>query len=336
MAILQENWKDMIKTSDIEIKKKNDREAVLVVQPLEKGYGLTLGNALRRVLLTSIRGFAVTSIKIDGVFHEYDTIPGVREDVYDIIMNIKSLLITKETSNQSKLYLKASKKGPVTAGDIKIENGGEILNKDLVICNIEKDGVDLNMEMTVEYGVGYRPAVFHDEKKALGVIYIDSVFSPVKRVIYKVSNARVGQKVDYDKLELTVETNGTIAPVDTVALAAKILQTQLNIFVNFDFVEEDESEQADAGNEINPALLKKIDEMELSVRSYNCLKMENINLIGDLVQKTENEMLKLPNFGRKSLNELKDNLKAMGLSFGMQIDNWPPVDAKENSKKKKK
>ena len=336
MAILQENWKDMIKTSDIEIKKKNEKEAVLVVQPLEKGYGLTLGNALRRVLLTSIRGFAVTSIKIDGVFHEYDTIPGVREDVYDIIMNIKSLLITKETSNPSKLYLKANKKGTVVAGDIKVENGGEILNKDLVICNIEKDGVELNMEMNVEYGVGYRPAVFHDEKKALGVIYIDSVFSPVKRVIYKVSNARVGQKVDYDKLELTVETNGTINPADTVALAAKILQTQLNIFVNFDFVEEDEVEQADSGNEINPALLKKIDEMELSVRSYNCLKMENINLIGDLVQKTENEMLKLPNFGRKSLNELKDNLKAMGLSFGMQIDNWPPTDTKENSKKKKK
>ncbi len=336
MAILQENWKDMIKTSDIEIKKKNEKEAILVVQPLEKGYGLTLGNALRRVLLTSIRGFAVTSIKIDGVFHEYDTIPGVKEDVYDIIMNVKSLLITKETSNSSKLYLKANKKGAVVAGDIKVENGGEILNKDLVICNIEKDGVDLNMEMTVEYGVGYRPAVFHDEKKALGVIYIDSVFSPVKRVIYKVSNARVGQKVDYDKLELTVETNGTISPADTVALAAKILQTQLNIFVNFDFVEEDEVEQADSSNEINPALLKKIDEMELSVRSYNCLKMENINLIGDLVQKTENEMLKLPNFGRKSLNELKDNLKAMGLSFGMQIDNWPPADMKENSKKKKK
>ena len=335
MAILQENWKDMIKTSDIEIKKKNEKEATLVIQPLEKGYGLTLGNALRRVLLTSIRGFAVTSIKIDGVFHEYDTIPGVREDVYDIIMNIKSLLITKETSNPSKLYLKANKKGAVVAGDIKIENGGEILNKDLVICNIEKDGVDLNMEMTVEYGVGYKPAVFHDEKKALGVIYIDSVFSPVKRVIYKVSNARVGQKVDYDNLELTVETNGTLDPVDAVALAAKILQTQLNIFVNFDFVEEDETEQTDSTNEINPALLKKIDEMELSVRSYNCLRMENINLIGDLVQKTENEMLKLPNFGRKSLNELKDNLKSMGLSFGMTIDNWPPVEAKDNSKKKK-
>lgn len=336
MAILQENWKDLIKSSNIEIKKKDEKEATFIVQPLEKGYGMTLGNALRRVLLTSIRGFAVTSVKIDGVFHEYDSIDGIREDVYDIIMNIKSLLFTKETSSPSKLYLKSNKKGEVLAKDIKIENGGEILNKDLVICNIEKDGVEINMEMTAEYGVGYVPAVFHDEKKALGVINIDAVFSPVKRVIYQVSNARVGQKVDYDKLELTVETNGTIIPADAVALAAKIMQTQLNIFINFDFVEEESVEYVDSKDEINPALLKKIDEMELSVRSYNCLKMENINLIGDLVQKSEIEMLKLPNFGRKSLNELKDNLKVMGLSFGMQIDNWPPVDSKENSKKKKK
>lgn len=336
MAILQENWKDMIKTSDIEIKKKSDNEATLVIQPLAKGYGMTLGNALRRVLLTSIRGFAVTSIKIDGVFHEYDTIPGVKEDVYDIIMNIKSLLITKETSSSCRMYLKTNKKGQVLAGDIKTENGAEILNKDLVICNIEKDGVELNIEMEVEYGVGYRPALFHDEKKALGTIYLDAVFSPIRRVIYKVSNARVGQKVDYDNLELTVETNGTILPADAVALAAKILQTQLNIFVNFDFVDDDDSDSNDADDEINPLLLKKIDEMELSVRSYNCLKTENINLIGDLVRKTEPEMLKLPNFGRKSLNELKDNLKAMGLSFGMQVDNWPPVDSKDGSKKKKK
>lgn len=336
MAILQENWKDMIKTSSIEIKKKNDREAVLIAQPLEKGYGLTLGNALRRILLTSIRGFAVTSVKIDGVFHEYDTIPGVREDVYDIIMNVKSLLFTKETSNPSKLILKSNKKGTITAGDIKIENGGEVLNKDLVICTIEKDGIDFNMEMNVEYGVGYKPAVFHDDKKALGVIYVDAVFSPVRRVVHKVSNARVGQKVDYDKLELVVETDGTISPADTVALAAKILQTQLNIFINFDFNEEEDLDHVESGNDINPALLKKIDEMELSVRSFNCLKLENINLIGDLVQKTEAEMLKLPNFGRKSLNELKDNLKALGLSFGMTIDNWSPADTKEAPKKKKK
>ena len=337
MAILQENWKDMIKTSDIEIKENGNKEATIIVQPLEKGYGLTLGNALRRILLTSIRGFAVTSVKIDGVFHEYDTIPGVREDVYDIIMNLKSLLLSKETSNPSKMYLKANKKGDVLASTIKAEGGVEILNGDLVICHIEKEGVELNMEMTVEYGVGYRQAAFHDESKALGVIYIDSVFSPVKRVIYKVSNARVGQKVDYDKLELTVETNGTITPVDSVALAAKILQSQVNVFINFDSVEETVSNKVEEkDDEINPVLYKKIDEMELSVRSYNCLKMENINLIGDLVTKTEAEMLKLPNFGKKSLNELKDNLKALDLSFGMQIENWPTSDDKESSKKKKK
>ena len=335
MAILQENWKDMIKTSNIEIKDKNDKKATLVVQPLEKGYGLTLGNALRRILLTSIRGFAVTSIKIDGVFHEFDTIEGVREDVYDIIMNIKSLLFTKETSAPSKLYLKSNKKGQLVAGNIKVENGGEILNKDLVICNIEKDGVEVNMEMTVEYDVGYRPAVFHDDKKALGVIYLDAVFSPVKRVIYKVNNVRVGQQVDYDKLELTVETDGTINPADAVALSAKILQTQLSIFINFDLKEDDDTKQSSQDNEINPVLLKKIDEMELSVRSYNCLQSENINLIGDLVQRTENEMLKLPNFGRKSLNELKDNLEVLGLTFGMEIDNWPPANVKDASKKKK-
>lgn len=340
MAILQENWKDMIKTSDIEIKEKSKKEATLIVQPLEKGYGLTLGNALRRILLTSIRGFAVTSIKIDGVFHEYDTIPGVREDVYDIIMNIKSLLINKEASTPSKLFLKANNKGEVLAESIKCEGGAEILNKDLVICHIEKEGVEVNMEMTVEHGVGYKQAAFHDEKKALGAIYIDSVFGPVRRVIYKVSNARVGQKVDYDRLELTVETNGTISPADSVALAAKILQTQLNIFINFDSSVETNSEKAEINsNEINPVLLKKIDEMELSVRSYNCLKMENINLIGDLVTKTEAEMLKLPNFGRKSLNELKDNLKALNLSFGMQVANWPSSpkisDGKETSKKRK-
>lgn len=343
MAILQENWKDMIKTSDVEVKEKNKNEATFTVQPLEKGYGLTLGNAFRRILLTSIRGFAVTSVKIDGVFHEYDTIPGVREDVYDIIMNIKSLLINKETSNPSKLFLKANKKGEVLAGSIKSEGEVEILNKDLVICNIEKEGVEVNIEMTVEYGVGYKPAAFHDENKALGVIYIDCVFSPIRRVIYKVSNARVGQKVDYDKLKLTVETDGTISPADSVALAAKILQTQLSIFVNFDesSVEVNKENGEIAGNEMNPLLLKKIDEMELSVRSYNCLKLEDMNLIGDLVTKTEAEMLKLPNFGKKSLNELKDNLKALNLSFGMQVPSWPskPIrvsDDKEASKKKKK
>ncbi len=336
MAILQENWKEMIKTSNIEIKKKDEKEATFIVQPLEKGYGITLGNALRRILLTSVRGFAVTSIKIDGVFHEYDTIEGIKEDVYDIIMNVKTILFTKETSSPSKLFIKSNKKGQVLAGDIKVENGGEVLNKDLVICNIEKDGVEFNMEMSVEYGVGYAPALFYDENKALGVINIDAVFSPVKRVVYKVSNSRVGQKVDYDKLELNVETNGTIAPADALALAAKILQTQLNTFINFDFVEEESLEVQEVGEEINPALLKKIDEMELSVRSYNCLKMENINLIGDLVMKSEAEMLKLPNFGRKSLNELKDNLKVMGLGFGMQIENWPLNDSKDSLKKKKK
>lgn len=335
MAIFKENWKDMIKTSEVEVVKNSETKATIVVQPLEKGYGLTMGNALRRILLTSIRGFAVTSVRIDGVFHEFDVIPGIKEDVYEIIGNVKSLLFTKETSAPSKLRIKANKKGVVKASDIVVENGGEVLNKDLVICNIEKEDVDLNMEMIVEYGMGYRPAIFHDEKKDLGVILLDTVFSPIKRVIYTVRNARVGQKIDYDRLDLEVETNGTISPGDAVALAAKILQTQLNTFVNFDSREEDIDDSGDGNNEINPNLLKKIDEMELSVRSYNCLKTENINLIGDLVQKSEAEMLKLTNFGRKSLNELKDNLKTLGLSFGMEIEGWPASEVKETPKKKK-
>ena len=338
MTILQENWKELIKTSNIEVVNSSEKEATLIIQPLENGYGLTLGNSLRRILLTSIRGFAATSIKIDGVFHEFDLIPGVREDVYDIIMNIKSLLFVKDTSNPSKLRLKTNKKGVVKAGDFKIENGGEILNKDLVICNIEKEGTELNMEVTVEYDVGYKQAPFHDDKKDLDLIYIDAVFSPVKRVFYKVSNTRVGQKVDYDKLELTVETDGTINPADAVALAAKILQTQLEIFINFDITqiknndEEEQKDEDDNDNRMNSVLMKKIDEMELSVRSCNCLKAENINYIGDLVQKTETQMLNLPNFGKKSLNELKDNLKSLGLSFGMEIENWSPHT---NDKKKK-
>jgi DNA-directed RNA polymerase subunit alpha len=335
MAILQENWKELIETSKIETKEISSKESIFTIQPLERGYGLTLGNALRRILLTSIRGFAVTSIKIDGVLHEYDTISGVKEDVYEIIMNIKSLLISKETSNPSKFYIKTNKKGIVSANDIKIENGGEILNKDLVICNIEKEGIELNIEMNVEYGVGYKPAAFGDIKKSLGTILIDSIFSPVRRVIYKVSNARVGQKINYDKLELDVETNGAISPFDAVALAAKILQTQLSVFINFDITEESEEiGKNEINNKINPVLLKKIGEMELSIRSYNCLKQENINLIGDLVQKTENDMLKLPNFGRKSLNELKDNLKSIGLTFGMVIDGWTSVVPVKGAKKK--
>jgi len=338
MTILKENWKELIKPSSIttEYKDSEKRKAKIVVEPLERGYGLTLGNALRRVLLSSIRGFAVTSIKIDGVLHEYSVIKGVREDVVDIIMNIKSLIIQKDSSKSATIRLKVAKKGVVTAGDIITENGIEILNKDLVICTIENDDVKLNIEMLVESGSGYRPATLNTDKdKELGVIQVDAVFSPVKKVTYEIQNARVGQKTDYDKLILEVDTDGTINPEEAVGLASKILQDQLKVFINFK-VEEEKVEGESKEDKINANLVKKIDEMELSVRSYNCLKNENIVYIGDLVTKTEGEMLKLQNFGRKSLNELKDNLKAMGLSFGMKLEKWPLDNIEELSKKRSK
>jgi DNA-directed RNA polymerase subunit alpha len=331
MVILQENWKDLIKTSKIEIKKTNERISTLIIEPLGSGYGITLGNALRRVLLTSVRGFAVTSIKIDKIFHEYDTIPGVREDVYEIIMNVKSILFAKDTSTPSRLFIRANKKGQVLARDIRIENGGEILNPDLVICNIEQDKSDFNAELLVEFGVGYSQVELNREDKDLGAISVDAIFNPVRNVSYKVSSVRIGQKIGYDRLELKVETNGTIDPVNAVSLASKILQTQLDMFINFE-IEDVESKELKSnkvvlGNDINPSFLKRIDEMELSVRSFNCLKSENIIYVGDLVQKTENDMMSLANFGRKSLTELKDNLKMLGLSFGMHIDDWDNIVA---------
>jgi DNA-directed RNA polymerase subunit alpha len=339
MTILKENWKELIKPSSISVKYKDAEKKIakITVEPLERGYGITLGNALRRVLLSSIRGFAVTSVKIDGVLHEYDKIKGIREDVVDIIMNIKSLIIRKDTSNSAIIRLTTNKKGVITAGDITTEGGIEILNKDLVICTIEEDKVKLNMEMVVESGSGYKPAQLNQkEEKSLGTISVDALFSPVKKITYEVKNARVGQKTDYDKLILDIDTNGTITPEEAIGLAAKIIQSQMEVFVNFEVSEEESNEEIKEEDKVNSNLVKKIDEMELSVRSYNCLKSENIIYVGDLVSKTEGEMLKLQNFGRKSLNELKDNLRAMGLSFGMKLEKWPLDNIEELSKKRSK
>ena len=335
MAVLQENWKDIIfpNSMNVEYIDNNKNKAVIYIEPLERGYGATLGNSLRRVLLSSIRGFAVTSVKIDGVLHEYSSIDGVREDVADIIMNIKSLIINKSTPTPAILKLKLNKKGAVLAKDIVVSNDVEILNPELVICNIEDSKVNLNIEMTVEYGMGYSLTEEKDKgDKEVSVIYLDTLYNPVKKVSFTVENARIGQQTDYDKLILEVETNGTISPKDAVGIAAKILQSQLNVFVSFDvnvISNEDTSSKPSKNEDL---LNKKIDEMELSVRSYNCLINEGIKYIGDLVQKSELDMLRLPNFGRKSLNELKENLKVMGLSFDMKLDNWSP---NELSKKKK-
>lgn len=339
MAVLQKNWKELIVPSNVNVEylDEYDTSMKLTVEPLERGFGNTIGNSLRRVLLSSVRGFAVKSIKIKGVVHEFDVINGVKEDVTDIIMNVKSLIIDKITPSPATIRLKSNKKGILYARDIELENGIRIINPNLVICHIEEDGVDFDMEMNVEFGIGYSPA--SDERSKNGdfsCISLDALFNPVKRVSYSVESARIGQKTDYDKLILEVETNGSIAPEDAVGLAAKILQEQLNPFINFD-MEDDTSVNCDNSNTklgFNENLLKRVDEMELSVRAYNCLVNENIIYIADLVKKTEAEMLKLTNFGRKSLNELKDNLRSMGLSFGMNLDGIDGELAKELSKRK--
>lgn len=339
MAILKESWQLLSTPEMTKIKDGIDpaRHATIVMEPFERGFGNTLGNALRRVMLSSIAGFAVTSIKIDGVMHEYDSIKGVKEDVLDIIMNIKSISITKNTPSASVLRLSANSPGPVFAGSIKLPSGVEILNKDLIICNLGEGG-KIDMQMTVESGKGYVPASqSKKEELEVGSIAVDAVFSPIKRVAYRIENSRVGQITDYDKLILEIETNGSISPKDSVGVAAKIIQEQLKVFIDFDVNDViDVEKESDPEPELDKNLLKRIDELELSVRSYNCLKNENICYVGDLVIKTESEMLKTSNFGRKSLNELKENLKGMNLSFGMKLESWPPHNVEELSKTKSK
>ncbi|MDR0571243.1 MAG: DNA-directed RNA polymerase subunit alpha [Rickettsiales bacterium] len=345
MAVLQENWKDLIFPNSINVENKNGSgtHAVITVEPLERGYGTTLGNSLRRVMLSSIGGFAVTSIKIDTVLHEYSVISGIREDVSDIIMNVKSLIITKSTTSPTTLRLKLNKKGTIYAKDIILSNNFEILNPDLVICNIEDSKINLNVEMVVEYGKGYFLGEKDRRAKSDDVttIYLDSLFNSVKRVSYTVENTRSGNQIDYDKLILEVETNGTITPEEAIGIAAKIIQKQLDVFINFRLAEASAAIGSDTGDtSVEEAILaefnKKIDEMELSVRSYNCLISEGVRYIGDLVQKTEADMLKLPNFGKKSLNELKDNLKVLGLNFGMKMEGWKNSTLAESIKKKEK
>jgi DNA-directed RNA polymerase subunit alpha len=340
MAILKESWHSLTKPNSITLKDGYDNvtKSVIVMEPFARGFGNTLGNALRRVLLSSISGFAVTSVKIEGVLHEYGTIDGVKEDVLDIIMNLKSLAITKEDASSASFKLSVNKAGPVYAGAIELPAGFDIINKDLLICTLNK-GAKIDMQMHVECGSGYVTA---DQSKkgdrGVGAIMVDAVFSPVKQVSYKVENARVGQITDFDKLIMEIDTNGAITPQDALGVAAKILQEQLKVFINFDVEKVDAVVQRETSSEpeFNKNLLKTIDELELSVRSYNCLKNENILYVGDLVSRTEAEMLKTANFGRKSLNELKDNLKAMGLSFGMKLANWPPQNIDDLLKMKNK
>ena len=328
------NWKSMIKPGKLDVNLSDDKTyAKITAEPLEKGYGLTLGNSLRRILLSSIRGTAVTSIQIDGVLHEFTSIKGVREDVTDIVLNVKSLALKGNSEGSKKLILDAKGPGVIKASNITPVNEIEILNPDLVICNLDEN-TNFHMEMTVGNGKGYVSADLNKpEEPPLGLIAIDSLYSPVKKVSYSVSTAREGKALDYDKLTMEVETNGSISAEDAIAYSARIFQDQLAMFVNFDEPQEVAITESPKEPEFNRNLLRKVDELELSVRSMNCLKNDNIIYIGDLVQKSEGEMLRTPNFGRKSLNEIKEILNGMSLYLGMEIPNWPPENIAELSKK---
>jgi len=333
--VLERNWQSLIRPEKLEVEPGADRNriATVVAEPLERGFGMTLGNALRRVLLSSLQGAAVTAIRIDGVLHEFSSIQGVREDVTDIVLNIKQLAIRMQGEGPKRLQLTATGPGEVTAGQIQTTGDIEIANPDLVICTLD-DGARLSMELTVDTGKGYVPAAQNRPEDApIGLIPVDAIYSPVRRVAYRVEPTRVGQVTDYDKLVMSVETDGTVAPDDAVALAARILQDQLQLFINFDEPRQRVVEEVRDDLPFNRNLLRKVDELELSVRSANCLKNDNIVYIGDLVQKTEQEMLRTPNFGRKSLNEIKEVLSSMGLSLGMTVPGWPPENIEDLAKK---
>ncbi len=334
-AVIQKNWQDLIKPNKLEIIPGHDpkRFATVVAEPLERGFGQTLGNSLRRILLSSLQGAAVTSVQIDGVLHEFSSIPGVREDVTDLVLNIKDVSIRMNGDGPKRMVLKKSGPGAVMAGDIAVTGDIQVLNPELVICSLD-EGAEIRMEFTVNTGKGYVAADRNRAEDApIGLIPVDSLFSPVKKVSFTVTNTREGQILDYDKLTMTVETNGSVTPEDAVAYAARILQDQLNVFVNFEEPKREEAATAIPELAFNPALLKKVDELELSVRSANCLKNDNIVYIGDLIQKSEAEMLRTPNFGRKSLNEIKEVLAQMGLHLGMEVNGWPPENIEELAKR---
>src|SRR3954468_13385877 len=316
VAVNPKNWQELKKPNGLEKKPGGDsrRKATFVAEPLERGFGLTLGNALRRVLLSSLQGAAITSIKIENVLHEFSSLAGVREDVTDIVLNVKQIALRMEGEGPKRLQLAATGPGEIRAGQIATTGDIEVMNPELVICHLD-EGATLNMELTAETGKGYVPAASNRPADApIGLIPVDALYSPVRQVSYKVENTRVGQELDYDKLTLTIETDGTVTPDDSLAYAARILQDQLQLFVHFDegmtmtsvptggMSSISQSDADQDANQLNRYLLKKVDELELSVRSANCLKNDNIIYIGDLVQKTEAEMLRTPNFGRKSLN----------------------------------
>lgn len=323
---MYKNWRDLIKPKRLQIESDSLTETYgkFYAEPFERGFGTTLGNSLRRILLSSLQGGAITSVRIKGVLHEFSTVPGVTEDVTDIILNLKGVLLKLHGNESRNIRIVKKGAGVITAGDIITDSQVEILNPDHHIATCSKEA-DVEMDMVVSLGKGYVPAERNrDERAPVGTIPIDSIFAPIKKVNFTVTNARVGQITDYDKLTLEVSTDGSVRPDDAVAYAAKILKEQLQIFINFDEnLEPVAQEVAEEGRKINENLYRSVDELELSVRSANCLKNANIHLIGDLVQRSEAEMLKTQNFGRKSLNEIKDILAEMDLTLGMKLDSFP-------------
>ena len=334
--MIQKNWQELIKPTKLDVVSGNlpGRQATIVAEPLERGFGLTLGNALRRVLLSSLRGGAVTAVQIEGVLHEFSSIPGVREDVTDIILNIKAMGLKAHSEGKKKMTLSVDTPGEVTAGQIETGPDLEVMDPDMVLCHLDQ-GSKLHMEFMVDTGKGYVAASENrPEDPPIGLIPIDAVFSPVRKVSYKVENTRVGQQTDLDKLTMEVTTNGSVTPEDAVALAGRILTEQLRLFINFEEpVAVKAEEELYEELPFNKNLLRKVDELELSVRSANCLKNDNIIYIGDLVQKSEGDMLRTPNFGRKSLNEIKEVLTQMGLHLGMDIAEWPPENIEDMAKR---
>ena len=331
---MQKSWKDLIRPKRLEVEKETLTPfyGKFTAEPFERGLGITIGNSLRRILISSLQGAAITSVKIDGVLHEFSAIPGTKEDITEIILNLKEVRLKLHTEGSKTIRVKAEGPKVLKAGDILTGDAVEILNPDHYIATLSRDG-KLSMEIVVKVGKGYIPAERNkEESQPIGTIPMDAIFSPIKKVNYTVTNARVGQITDYDKLTMEVWTDGSLNPEEAVAHAAKILKDQLSIFITFE--EEEEAEMSYPEDEeekeaLNENLLRSVDELELSVRSANCLKHANIKLIGDLVQKTEAEILATKNFGRKSLNEIKDILSEMGLSLGMRLDNWPPKKSEE-------
>jgi DNA-directed RNA polymerase subunit alpha len=332
---MQGSATEFLKPKSVKVTATAPRHARIVIEPFERGFGHTLGNALRRVLLSSMPGCAITEVEIDGVLHEYTSIEGVQEDVVDILLNLKGIAIRMHSRNETELRLHKKGPGPVTAGDIQTDHDIEIVNPDMVIATLTKP-VDLNMTLKIERGRGYRPAAqraeFEEQSRPIGRLQLDASFSPVRRVTYGVESARVEQRTDLDKLIIDIETNGTIDPEEAIRRAGGILKDQLTVFVQLEGQGEQPVQQT--GPLPDPILLRPVDELELTVRSANCLKAENIHYIGDLVQRTEVELLRTPNLGKKSLTEIKEVLESHGLTLGMRIDGWPPASLRREDELK--